>query len=588
MRRFLLASTLVGVMVVSSGFFGWTQVQAAPEVGSLIKLVSDNNSATTVDAAVYYLADNGKRYVFPNEATYRTWYTDFLNVQEVTATELASLPIGGNVTYRPGTRLVKITTDPKVYVVEPAGVLRHLPDEVMAQTLFGANWMARVDDVPDAFFVNYSVGAALGVGEIPAGSLVRRLTDGAMFVTEAGTRKSVGVNELAAARLVTSNALVLSDVAVNGLADGGALSLVAAIALSQPVVTVVSPAPTPEPVPVTTPTLSVRSLPAKYSAYVRGTRGAELARFGFSVTGPEAFNLSAITVQGFVNQQEAGSVFFRAEDGSNGELVRLRDLVDGVSLVNVANGQVLVGASGLSEDGRLVMSGFNVRILPGASEVVLALVGDVDQDVDLRVNPDRIAFDIENGLVDIVAKNDAGALIPVANVVSPNHGTQPLNFVEIRWYGTIEFSWAGAVSNAQRGNETLLGELRVTGLLDGFNLQALAFRDGVEALAAFDNFRLVYLDGAGVERSALGARNNDLITFNGLGAFLPQNQTRLLKLYGTPSMGASAGGQVKMVFEPLVGLFLEPMTFATNVDLPSVGNGAVKVLLNSVSNVTVQ
>ncbi|MEY4744266.1 MAG: hypothetical protein RL272_211, partial [Candidatus Parcubacteria bacterium] len=74
--------------------------------------------------AVYYVGQDGKRYVFPNEKTFKTWYSDFSSVVTITDSELAAMTIGGNVTYKPGTRMVKITTDPKVYAVDHNGMLR--------------------------------------------------------------------------------------------------------------------------------------------------------------------------------------------------------------------------------------------------------------------------------------------------------------------------------------------------------------------------------------------------------------------------------------------------------------------------------
>jgi hypothetical protein len=93
---------------------------------------------------VYYLGDDGKRYVFPNESTYKSWYSDFSGVVTVSSDELASYPLGANVVVRPGTKLVKITTDPKVYTVEPNGSLRWIQTEADATALYGANWAQRV------------------------------------------------------------------------------------------------------------------------------------------------------------------------------------------------------------------------------------------------------------------------------------------------------------------------------------------------------------------------------------------------------------------------------------------------------------
>jgi hypothetical protein len=111
--------------------------------------------------AVYYCGADGKRYVFTNAKAYFTWYSDFSGVQTVSATELADIAIGGNVTYRPGKKMVKIQSDPSVYVIGQGGVLRHVPSEQCAMTLYGADWNRQIDDIPDAFFVNYTVGTPL-------------------------------------------------------------------------------------------------------------------------------------------------------------------------------------------------------------------------------------------------------------------------------------------------------------------------------------------------------------------------------------------------------------------------------------------
>ena len=108
--------------------------------------------------AVYYVGADNKRYVFPNDKTYFSWYKDFSGVNIVTDAELASYTIGGNVTYRPGSRLVKIQSDPKVYAVDDHGVLRWVATEPAAIALYGSAWNKQVDDLSDSFFVNYTVG----------------------------------------------------------------------------------------------------------------------------------------------------------------------------------------------------------------------------------------------------------------------------------------------------------------------------------------------------------------------------------------------------------------------------------------------
>ncbi len=113
-------------------------------------------------ATVYYFAADGRRYVFPNSKTYFTWYKDFSNVKQISDGQLSTIPLGrSNVTYRPGYKMIKITTDPKTYVVDQGGFLRHVTSEQLAQTLYGLSWKNQIDDVPDEFFVNYKVGTAI-------------------------------------------------------------------------------------------------------------------------------------------------------------------------------------------------------------------------------------------------------------------------------------------------------------------------------------------------------------------------------------------------------------------------------------------
>jgi hypothetical protein len=112
------------------------------------------------NAAVYYVLD-GKRYVFPNERIYKSWYADFSSVQTVSEGELASYQIGGNIAYRSGAQLIKITSDPKVYAISGKGILRPIASENVAKALFDANWATKVHDLSDTFFINYTVGATL-------------------------------------------------------------------------------------------------------------------------------------------------------------------------------------------------------------------------------------------------------------------------------------------------------------------------------------------------------------------------------------------------------------------------------------------
>lgn len=111
---------------------------------------------------VYYYGNDGTRYVFPNSKTYFTWFTDFSKVKQIPDGLLGTIPLARqNITYRPGKKMVKITTDPKVYVVDQGGVLRHVGSEQLAETLYGIAWKNQIDDIPDPFFINYKVGTPI-------------------------------------------------------------------------------------------------------------------------------------------------------------------------------------------------------------------------------------------------------------------------------------------------------------------------------------------------------------------------------------------------------------------------------------------
>lgn len=213
LRKFLVVGVMVLSVIAMSGL-PMTSVKAAASAGDLIKM--DGLSS------VYYLGNDGKRYVFPNEATYFSWYADFSGVVTIPASELQSYPLGGNVTMRPGTKLVKITTDPSVYAVEPNGVLRKIQNESQAAALYGTNWNKRIVDLADAFFTNYTIGSPLADGQIPAGSLVKNASSATVYYFDGTNYRSVASEAaLAANRLWLSNVLTVTNTLTAG---GTALS----------------------------------------------------------------------------------------------------------------------------------------------------------------------------------------------------------------------------------------------------------------------------------------------------------------------------------------------------------------------------
>lgn len=111
--------------------------------------------------AVYYYGLDGMRYVFPNSKVYFTWYENFDSVRWLSDADMGTIQIGGNVTYRPGVKMIKINSDPKTYAIDEDGTLRWITSEAIAISLYGSAWNTMIDDVPDAFFGNYTRGTSI-------------------------------------------------------------------------------------------------------------------------------------------------------------------------------------------------------------------------------------------------------------------------------------------------------------------------------------------------------------------------------------------------------------------------------------------
>lgn len=178
--------------------------------GNLIKAASSSS--------VYYYAEDGKRYVFPNEKTYFSWYSDFSSVMTITDAELAAIYIGGNVTVRPGTKLVKITTDPKTYAVsDGCGLLHWIQTEDIAKSLYGDSWNQRIVDVPDVYFQDYEIGSAVSSAIHPDGQVIHYASDASMYyLVMGGVKRKLTSSGITANKLNTANAVVTTVTYANG------------------------------------------------------------------------------------------------------------------------------------------------------------------------------------------------------------------------------------------------------------------------------------------------------------------------------------------------------------------------------------
>jgi hypothetical protein len=190
-------------------------VTSSVHAGGMIAAPGDLIRGTSF-SAVYYMGEDGFRYVFPNEKTYGTWYTnpdtgalDFSTVKTLSDADLATIQMGGNVTYHPGLRMVKINSDPKTYLVTHGGVLRWVSTEADAVAMYGTDWNTKIDDVADGFFTNYTVGDVVDLSsDTSSGSLV-------------ASREFGGTSSISEDKELTDYAtLLIENMMYNGVMDG--------------------------------------------------------------------------------------------------------------------------------------------------------------------------------------------------------------------------------------------------------------------------------------------------------------------------------------------------------------------------------
>jgi hypothetical protein len=108
---------------------------------------------------IFYVAFDGKRYAFPDEGTYKTWYSNFSGIRLVSDQEMAKTELGGVVTVRPGVRPVAFASDSRVYGVAKGGQLRWLTSPTIAAMIFGKDWHKNVLTLPSGRMTDYTVGA---------------------------------------------------------------------------------------------------------------------------------------------------------------------------------------------------------------------------------------------------------------------------------------------------------------------------------------------------------------------------------------------------------------------------------------------
>jgi len=182
--------------------------------GSLIR--------TNTSGTIYYLDQNNIRHPFPNEKIYKSWSLDFSQIIIVSDELIKTYPLGKNITYRPGTKLIKIPSDPKVYALEPPNYLRWIKSEEIAIKLYGPNWAKLVDDLPETLWGDYNLGNEINEPIHPTGTLIKYSWDPNIYLVEGGKKrlvslKAINENMFDMNFVITLNTLEISYESINQL-----------------------------------------------------------------------------------------------------------------------------------------------------------------------------------------------------------------------------------------------------------------------------------------------------------------------------------------------------------------------------------
>ncbi len=201
---------MTNVMTFTKKAFTWSVVllTIAWSMGVAAFLPSIAHAAATVelepgdmfhvpesgDTAVFLVTEDMKSRYFPNGETHRSWFAGFDGLNAVPLAQAGAYPLDldqPGVTFRHGSRLVKITTDPKVYAVGQNNMRHWITSGEIAEALYGPAWATLVRDVSPFHWANYSVGADITEAVPHDGQIIRVEGDSTLWYVWDGMRHEI-------------------------------------------------------------------------------------------------------------------------------------------------------------------------------------------------------------------------------------------------------------------------------------------------------------------------------------------------------------------------------------------------------------
>lgn len=147
---------LVGMLAVVAALFG---VVSSAEAAVKLKYPKGTILREVGSPDLYYYAADGKKYLFPNMVTYRTWFSDLGRVKDITTKEFKAVSLGTKiVTVRPGVKPIMFIGIDKNFVVGAGNTLREVRDEAIMKSFYGESWKKKIAKLPAEDIINYEIG----------------------------------------------------------------------------------------------------------------------------------------------------------------------------------------------------------------------------------------------------------------------------------------------------------------------------------------------------------------------------------------------------------------------------------------------
>lgn len=520
MRKIAIFSTIFFLLLITTFIvFGQIVLSAAP-ANSLIKGSGD---------AVYFLAEDGKRYVFPNENIYFSWYSDFSEVITISNSELASYPLGKNLNYRPGIRLIKLTTDPTVYAIGPNGQLHAIPDEQTALDLYGTSWADLVDDLPDAFFTDYSLSTSLTGSAHPVGTIFKYQGSNEYFILYDlnGMRvaRKVPSSLFSILRINTSRAITIAitfdyirgndltsaDQQIKNPDQPSSLTLVDQDLL---------PPPSPATINVTT----LPSLPRAISA-VKNDTNTQL--YGITLTGDKTHSVTIDQITFFFHIDAGGgdSDFVLGTDEDLSARWSVGEIIKDLKLVDISNNSVYATTTRVSSSDGVAVLKPNIILDP--NEVLnLNLLATM---VVTPVKQIRFSAGL-NPATDILASSSTASSVSITPDSDLNKTTTPSVIITPTSYGHLSITSSNPIGDSIQtlGSTIIPYHLKFTSsgepfIVKGFTLELTTLGSQIHAI---DRVQINYTDQNNSEKTdEMSGIENRKIRFENVAIFVDKNSS---------------------------------------------------------------